>query len=320
VVERVKHAWRRISETFSAARRRYGWLDHLARAAIRYDEARGGRLAAAVTYYGFLAVFPLLLVAYAILGYLIGRNAAFTAEVSNFLTSYLPALDVERIAEARYTAGVVGLFGVLYAGLGWVDTLRSTVRVMWDKQETPGNPILARVVDIGVLLGLGLILVVSIVMSLALNIGLGWALEVLNIQSGVSRTALSVAAFLLSLIVNVGVFMALLSGLPRLRMPFRRIIVPALIGGSGYELLKIFSKLILSRTLSNPAYTVVASAVGLLVFLNLLNQLLLFCAALTATSDAGEVSERRALSARRAELRDDAARRAPVDAPTAGVP
>jgi len=319
VVERVKHVWRRASEGFSAARRRYGWLDHLSRAAIRYDNARGGRLAGAVTYYGFLAVFPLLLVAYAILGYLLGRNAAFTAEVSDFLTSYLPALDVERIAQARYTAGVVGLFGVLYAGLGWVDTLRSSVRVMWEKEETPGNPVLARVVDIGVLLGLGLILVVSIVMSLALNIGLGWALEQLGIQSGVSRTALQVVAFLVSLLVNIGVFMALLSGLPRLRMPFRRLIIPALVGGVGYELLKIFSKLILSRTLSNPAYAVVASAVGLLVFLNLLNQLLLFCAALTATSDAGEVSERRPLSTRRAELRDDAARRATVDAPTAGV-
>jgi hypothetical protein len=42
---------------------------------------------------------------------------------------------------------------------------------------------------------------------------------------------------------------------------------------------------------SNPAYQVVAGAVGLLVFLNLLNQLILFAAALSATSTNGLVTD-----------------------------
>ena len=45
------------------------------------------------------------------------------------------------------------------------------------------------------------------------------------------------------------------------------------------------------HTEANPTYQVVAGAVGLLVFLNVVNQLVLFAAALTATSHAGQASD-----------------------------
>ncbi len=314
----LRRFWRRVTGGFVAVRRRYGWFDHAVRAAVRYDSVRAGRLAAAVTYHGFLAVFPLLIVAYAVLGYLVGRHATVTAEVSLFLEAYLPTLDVTRIAEARYTAGIIGVIGVLVTGLSWVDTLRSTIRVVWGKEETPGHAIVARLVDIGVLLALGLIFAASIALSVVINSGTGWALEHLGVRSGGLRAALAVVAFGVGVLVDVGIFVALLSGLPRLRMPLGRVIVPALIAAVGFEVLKTFSQLFLGHTTRNPAYTVVASAAGLLVFLNLLNQLLLYCAALTATSERGEVTERRALSSRWTGLRDDAARRGMVDSPTQG--
>lgn len=47
----------------------------------------------------------------------------------------------------------------------------------------------------------------------------------------------------------------------------------------------------MQRTEANPTYQVVAGAVGLLVFLNVVNQLILFAATLTATSDVGEVTD-----------------------------
>src|SRR3954454_21990253 len=56
-------AWGRL-------RRRVGWLDHLIRAGVRYDEADGGRLAA-VTYYAFFATFALGLLSFAILGFVL---------------------------------------------------------------------------------------------------------------------------------------------------------------------------------------------------------------------------------------------------------
>ena len=42
---------------------------------LRYDEVHGGRLAAAIAYYGFFAVFALLLIGYSIFGILLTNNA-----------------------------------------------------------------------------------------------------------------------------------------------------------------------------------------------------------------------------------------------------
>jgi membrane protein len=319
VLDRIQRLWQRVENSFNRMRHRYGWFDHLARAVARFDEVGGGRLAAAVTYNAFLAVFPLLLLAFALLGYFLGRNATATAELSELIEPYLPTLDVSQFTESRYTAGIIGLVGVVYVGLTWVDTLRASIRLIWHRSETPGNPVLARVVDLGVLIAFGGLFGLSILVSFGLNFGVEWVLERAGARAGGLDLALNVAAFLVGVVVDIVLFIALLAGLPRLRMSLRRLFVPALIGAIGYEVLKTFSQIFLARTTTNPAYAVVAGAAALLIFLNLLNQLLLFCAALTATSKKGDVTERRAFALRRAELTDDAARRAPVDAPTPGA-
>jgi hypothetical protein len=74
-------------------------------------------------------------------------------------------------------------------------------------------------------------------------------------------------------------------------MRLGRVLGPALLVAAGLELLKSGGRLYVQRTESNPAYQVVAGAVGLLVFLNLLNQLILFAAALSATSTHGPVTD-----------------------------
>ena len=74
-------------------------------------------------------------------------------------------------------------------------------------------------------------------------------------------------------------------------MRLGRVLGPALLVVAGLELLKSVGRLYVQGTESNPAYQVVAGAVGLLVFLNLLNQLILFAAALSATSTFGPVTD-----------------------------
>ena len=82
---------------------------------------------------------------------------------------------------------------------------------------------------------------------------------------------------------------ALLAGVPRLRMPLRRLAPSALVVAVGLLLLKTGGRWYVARTQHNPAYQVVAGAVGLLVFMYLFNQFVLFAAALAATSDRGTV-------------------------------
>ena len=91
--------------------------------------------------------------------------------------------------------------------------------------------------------------------------------------------------------MNALLSIAVLIGLPRLRMPLRRVLAPALLVALGLEVLKTLGRLYVQHTQANPTYQVVAGTVGLLVFLNVVNQLILFAAALSATSHTGEVTD-----------------------------
>jgi len=108
---------------------------------------------------------------------------------------------------------------------------------------------------------------------------------------GPARWLLAGVGFVVGLGVNALLSIAVLTGLPRLRMPLRRVLGPALLVAAGLELLKTLGRLYVQRTEANPTYQVVAGAVGLLVFLNVVNQLVLFAATLTATGTAGQVTD-----------------------------
>jgi membrane protein len=97
--------------------------------------------------------------------------------------------------------------------------------------------------------------------------------------------------FVLGVAVNTRLAVAVLTGLPRLRMRPRRVIGPALLVAAGLEVIKTIGAFFIQRAQSSPAYQVVAAAVGLLFFLNVLNQLILFATALTATSTLGTVTD-----------------------------
>jgi membrane protein len=74
-----------------------------------------------------------------------------------------------------------------------------------------------------------------------------------------------------------------------LKISRRRLRPSILFLAVGITLLNTVGRYYVVRTERNPAYTVVAGAVGLLLYLYLLNQLLLFGAAIAATSDHGRV-------------------------------
>ena len=128
----------RAGATWGQARRRFGWLDHLVRAAVRYDQADGGRLAAAVTYYAFFATFALALLGFAIFGFILDDPAVLRS-VQRYLAQDLPRLDVEDLRDARGTAGVIAFIGLPITGWFWIDSLRSSIRAIWRLPEYPGT-------------------------------------------------------------------------------------------------------------------------------------------------------------------------------------
>ena len=270
-------------------RQRVRWLDHLIRAGVRYDKMDGGRLAAAVTYYAFFAVFAMALLSLAVLGYVLDDPGVLRA-VQEYLVTNLPRLDAEALRDVRGTVGLIAFVTLMVTGLFWVDSLRSSIRAMWRLDEYPGSFLVRVAVDLLVLIGLGMLLTATLTVAFGTNKLAGYlVVDAAGAPPTAARWPLTFIGFALGLAVNTLLSVAVLSGLPRLRMPLRRVIGPALMIAVGLELLKTVGRIYVERTEANPAYHVVTGAVGLLVFLNVLNQLVLFAAALTATSTTGRV-------------------------------
>jgi membrane protein len=279
----IDRAYDAVEARIMALRHRSKHFDHLSRAVLRYDEVNGGRLAAAIAYYGFFAIFALLLIGYSIFGILLTNNTELFDVVRDFLGQNLPFLDLQQVLASGRTVGVVGLLGLIFTGVGWVESIRSSQREIWRLNQHPGYVVLRQVVDLAVLLGVLALVATSVLAVWSLERLLGWAF------GGHASWLLTMVSWILTVGINMLLGAALLAAVPRLRMTVRRMLPPVLQVGVGITLLNTVGRSFVNLVQHNPAYGLVASAVGALVYLYVFNQLLLFGAAWAATSPHGRV-------------------------------
>ncbi|QSB15456.1 YihY/virulence factor BrkB family protein [Natronosporangium hydrolyticum] len=266
----------RAQRAVAEARHRWPVVDHGLRTHERYAEAYGARLAAAIAYFGFFAIFAFGVVLYSVLGFLVEYHVDLREQVDQFLQENLPVIDSDQIAAGRGAAGVIALIGLVVTGLGWVETLRSSQRRIWHLEQAPGSAIVRRLVDLVALVGLALLL------------GLSFAV-VTGIEAVVAAWAQPVAwiirpiGWVLLAGVNLVLAVALLSVLPRIRAPLRRLLPPAVAVAVALVILNTLGQAYVRGVQENPAYSVVATAAGLLVYLYLVHQIVLYAAAWAAT-------------------------------------
>lgn len=286
---RIESLFGKGKDLLRGARDRWRWFDHQARAFERYRERRGDRLAAALTCYAFLSFFPLLALAYSLLGYLVGVSAQardyFVRAVNSQLPGLAGQLQVEQIAQSKTAVGVVGLVALLFTGLGWVQVLRESLRAIWGNEpDGGGNFFLMRLWDAAVLAFLGVILIcgmaVTTVTTSATHTVLGW-LGLEHVPG--AGTGLRLLSLACAIVFDTVVFLVLFTRLSGTRAPWRRIIRGALFGAVGFEFLKQIATLLLGRTTQNPVYGTFAVLVGLMVWINIVSRFSLFTAAWTAT-------------------------------------
>ncbi|MFF8766430.1 YihY/virulence factor BrkB family protein [Nocardiopsis dassonvillei] len=270
-------------------RRRRPALDHLVRAYERYADRNGNQLAGAVTYFAFLSFFPLLALAFAAVGYL----AAVQVEVGDYLQQALDGvlpglseqLPIDEIAQARVGAGVIGVLGLLYAGLNAVSALREALHSIWLKNLREGpNLLLRKLADLLVMLGLGAALLLAVAFTSVAQTATQWLLGLVGLDGSLlANLSLRALALVIAVGANMAIFVlafALLSGSGR---PTRMMWRGALLGAVGFEVLKAAAAVLLAGTLGNPVYASFAVLVGLLVWINLVMRLVMFSAAWTAT-------------------------------------
>jgi membrane protein len=270
------------------AREKRPFLDHLIRTYGRYQADGGDRLAAAVTLYWFRALFPILLLAIARMGYVYGDDAP--RHVTDALSGYLPDQLVKTIGDtlvdAKGKAGVIGLVGLLLSGLGWVDGLREAIRSIWHQNIKAGNIVVRKLVDIVVLVGLFATIAASVVVTGATTAATGRVIDLLDLTDTTAATVVTqVLAYLLSALADTVLFVYMFTRLPRVSQPFRNVIKAAVFGAIGFGVIKVAGAYYVARTTSKgeATYGAFAVVVGLLLFLNLVSRWILLTAAFAVT-------------------------------------
>src|SRR5688572_11682744 len=143
-------------------RRRWDWFNHLMRAGGRYRRTQGDLMAAGVTYYAFLGLFPVLLLAASIAGLVLRNDALLQQQLYDAIRDAFPGelgeQLVDQLESAIGSAGIttlIGAAGFLYAGLRTIDQLRIGMERIWKGHVDPPDALRDNLQDLVALLVLG---------------------------------------------------------------------------------------------------------------------------------------------------------------------
>ncbi|NEK86144.1 YihY/virulence factor BrkB family protein [Blastococcus saxobsidens] len=281
----------RVEAGLDAGRARFGWFDHLARAGGRYQRTQGDLMAAGVTYFAFLALFPVLLLVASVIGLVIAGDELLQRELFTAIRETFPgALGrrlVEQLSGAIDSAGFVGLIGLagfLYAGLRTMDKLRVGMERIWKGRVDEPEFLRDNVQDIVALVVLGAVGVASLGLTGVVTQASSRVLDFLDLADepgyGVLTWLIGIG---LAMIGDVVVFLWLLRVVPGVNHPLRRLLPGALFGALGFEVLKVIGGYYLSLISDSVTASAFGGAVGVLVWINLVARFAFFTAAWTAT-------------------------------------
>ncbi len=304
----------RIRGRLDHLRQRLPWLDHAVRMVRHYGQAKASQQAGAITYFGFLSFFPILALAFFVVGYVARVYPDAQADLVTAIDEVLPGMigddagqismtDLANAAGTVAALGVLGTLGVLYAGLGWLSAVRNALLVVFElpAKEQPGF-VAGKLRDLVTLVLVGVVLMLSVAISGFVSSYSGELLDAVGLGDGVSPV-FQLLTVLLGLAASALLFFVLFRLLAAPPTPTRSLWWGAVLGAVGFELLKRLSSLLLASTKEQPAFQAFGIALILLVWINLTSRVVLYAAAWAHTSAAArEIREREAFE--RARLQE----------------
>ncbi|MFJ6574209.1 YihY/virulence factor BrkB family protein [Streptomyces sp. NPDC091292] len=252
----------------------------------RLDRVKWSRLAAAMTFISFLALFPLLTVAAAVAAATLSTSGQHKLEsrIAEQVPGISDQLDIGQLVANAGTVGLIAGAVLLFMGIGWIGAIRGCLRAVWELPDKDENPVLRKAKDAVVLVGLGGAGLASLLASTVANTAVGWTARQLGIdEAGAGGGLLRAAAFAVAVLADFLLLLYVLTLLPGVHPRRRDLLTAALMGAAGFELLKVLLGSYISGVASRSMYGAFGVPVALMLWINFTAKLLLFCAAWTAT-------------------------------------
>ena len=230
------------------------------------------RMAAALAYYTAFSMAPLLILAIAIAGLLLGHDAAQGKIVEQIrgLVGQQGATAIQGMIEARQHpakgifASVIGIIALLAGATGVLSELKSALNTIWRTQEHSDVKEIVKknVLFVGMLLGIGFLLTVSLIASAAIA-GLG---KFLGGFLPAPELLLQVVNFVLSISVVTVLFAAMYRLLPNTQVDWHDVWIGALVTAFLFELGKLGLGLYLGKSTISSSYGAAGSILVLLLW------------------------------------------------------
>ncbi|MDE2966748.1 MAG: YihY/virulence factor BrkB family protein [Chloroflexota bacterium] len=252
------------------------------------------QLAASMSYYVFFSLFPLAILVVSIAGVLL-TDDGLREEVVDGLFELLPLQSgagkedleelIEPIADGRSAVGVISILGLIWAATGMMSALRFSLDTAWDL-EFRRPFVRGKLVDLGLVLGVGGLLTISIGATAVLQVGRDVSDSVADSLGPFGSEAsglFRLFAVLLPFLLTWTTFTIIYKVVPSVTTRIRDVVAGALVGALLFEALKHGFAFYL-RNFSNydAVYGSLGAAIALLFFVYLAACVLLFGAEIAA--------------------------------------
>ena len=240
----------------------------------KFGDDRGGALAALLTYYGFLSLFPMLLVLFTVVSYVLPNYPSAQRSVEQSVLGQFPVIGDQLRTIAQHplhgsiVALVAGIVALLWGVLGATQTLQFAMQEVWSVpgKDRPNFWIrLTRSLLLFAVVGLGIAATTTVS---GLGTVLAWG------PFGSLLAALPSAA------VNTGLFLLLFRLLTPDEVATHDLLPGVLVAGIGWQVLQTIGVNLVSHQLrhSSQVYGVFGFTLALLSFLSLASQLTVYAA------------------------------------------
>jgi YihY family inner membrane protein len=243
----------------------------------KYGDDRGGSLAALITFYGFLSLFPLLLLLVTVAGLAVGPNSHAEHEIVNSALSQFPVVgqdlgaSIKALHRATPLAFAASAVGLLWGSLGVTNHMQRVSEVMWEVPRHEEADLLRRVVRGLSLLGI----IAAAVLGSAVLAGI-------STIGGGTINSYPVAYWIYTLVgaaaVNLLAYLLVLHILAPEGTKWRTLLPGTLVGGLGWTALEAVGGLLVSHELRHATqlYGFFATVLGLVFWLSLGSQLFVY--------------------------------------------
>jgi membrane protein len=239
----------------------------------KYTDDSGAYLAALIAYYGFVSLFPLLLLLSTVLSFVLVGHPGLQHDVLNSALQQFPVVGGQ-LSDPKHIGGgvtglVVGIIGSLYGGLGVAQAAQYAMNTAWrvPRNNRP-NPFKARGRSLLLLATAGLTIIGTTVLSTLSGSGAGSLGPVVRILVLVASVSLNVVVFVFAFRIATARNLSINDVAPG-----------ALIAAVVWQLLQSFGVVYVGHVVKNANATngVFAFVLGLIAFLYLTAVAVVFC-------------------------------------------